>query len=119
MPPAPLTLPNPPPRSTSVRDALPESLARRFRAVSLLRRLFETKGGDIVVGQRPNGPLLLALGLSALAFLAGGRWGAGVASALAWAYWSALEIGWGVNPFRRILGASVLVAVPLAAWLRR
>ena len=102
-----------------MRDALPENLARRLRAAPLLRRLFETKSGHMVVGQFPNGPLAVALGLSALAFLAGGRWGAGVASALAWAYWSALEIGWGVNPFRRLLGALVLIAVPLAALLRR
>lgn len=104
-------------RSTSVRDALPENLARRLRAVPLLRRLFETRDGHIVVGQRPNAPLLAALALSALAAFVPGR--LGLAAALAWAYWCILEIGWGVNPFRRILGALVLLAIPVAAWLRR
>ena len=103
-----------------MRDALPESLARRVRAVPLLRRLLETKEGHIVVGQFPNRSVVVAAVLSLLALFARGPLGMAlsVAAALAWATWCALEIGWGVNLFRRALGALVLLCVALGTWLR-
>ncbi len=80
-----------------------------------LRPLFLTKEGRIVIGQPPNGPVLVATGLSVLAFLARhtihgapALW-LSRAAALAWIYWSALEVTTGVNPFRRLLGTVVLL----------
>ena len=96
--------------------APPEStLDRTIRSVPLLRRFFETKSGQIVIGQFPNGPVLIATALTVAAFLIAGASGLWVsrAAGLAWIYWSALEIGWGVNPFRRVLGAVVLSVVIL------
>ena len=87
-----------------------------------LRRIGTTKDGRVVFYQSPNGPVLVATGLSVLAFVAGflnagaGLW-IGRAASIAWMYWSALEITTGVNTFRRLLGGAVLIAV-VVNWFR-
>ena len=79
-----------------------------------LRKLVTTKEGRVVIGQPPNVPVLIAAGLSVLAFLLGflapgaALW-VGRAASLAWIYWAALELFTGVNGFRRILGGVVFV----------
>ncbi len=103
-----------------MRDALPEPLAARFRRVPLLRRLFETKEGDIVVGQFPNAPIIAAVLLTGVGFLLTGTLGVllGVAGRVAFAVWAVMELGWGVNPFRRILGGLVLLGTLASFALR-
>lgn len=81
--------------------------------------------GAVTIAQRPNLSLWLFLGLFALAWLADARsW----SSAASWlrlganlmlAWWAADEALRGVNPWRRFLGASVLLylgARLVAAW---
>ena len=48
---------------------MPPAFDRFVRSVPPLRWLFETKDGRIVVGQFPNGPVLVAFGLSVAGFL--------------------------------------------------
>lgn len=71
--------------------------------------------GAITIGQFPNWPLFVFAGAAALAWLlpADGRpaLAAWVVSRLALAWWAADEILRGVNPWRRILGASVLASL--------
>ncbi len=75
--------------------------------------------GRITVGQWPNLPLWLFIGFTALGFAldpAGtlGRWvRAGAALSLTW--WALDEVLRGVNPWRRFLGAAVLVG-EVALW---
>ena len=97
-----------------MRDALPDDLARRVRALPF-GRLFETRTGHVVVGQRPNAPLYAMVALLGVGLVLKGAAGGAalLGAALACFVWAVLEIGWGVNPFRRILG--VLGLVVLAA----
>ena len=71
--------------------------------------------GAITVGQFPNAPLFVFAAAAALGWLlpSEGRaaLAASVVSRLALAWWAADEILRGVNPWRRILGGTVL------AWL--
>ena len=39
-------------------------------------------------------------------------------SARALAWWAVLEVGWGDSPFRRVLGAAVLLAILAAVAIR-
>lgn len=73
--------------------------------------IFKTKSGDRVIVQRPNPPILLALVAWVLSKITDGSLSeflAVVAAALL-IIWSTLEIIWGVNTWRRILGVVVLV----------
>lgn len=85
-----------------------------------LRWLFvNRRTGRITVAQWPNLPLGIYLVGALVSLMLHPTGSAG--SLVTWgtrfalAVWSALEIGGGVNPFRRILGAAVLasIAVPL------
>ncbi len=84
-----------------------------MRSVSWLRWLFLTKDGEIVVAQAPNLPLILAFVADVVSYLAKGQ----VQSVSDWiakglfGLWAVMEIGWGVNPFRRLLGVGVLALV--------
>lgn len=73
--------------------------------------MFETKEGHIVVGQRPNAPMFAVLALLGAGVILRGAIGhaALLGAALAFAVWAVLELGWGVNPFRRLLGVAGLV----------
>jgi hypothetical protein len=66
-----------------------------------------------VIAQFPNAPLLIGFLADGVAFASKGRVhqiSNGIAQA-AFIIWAVMEIGWGVNPFRRILGALVLALV--------
>jgi len=83
---------------------------------NVLRWLFEDRRtGRIVVAQWPNIPLAVWIVASAVNWLAnpGGRWGTAlqVTGTVALIVWAADEIFRGVNPWRRILGAVVLIAM--------
>jgi hypothetical protein len=97
-----------------------EKLHRHIRAISWLRWLFETRKGEIVIAQMPNIPLIVALAADFVGYVAVGQvkeianW-IGQVSFLIWAI---MEIGWGVNPFRRILGGIVLALVGFAIYRR-
>lgn len=79
-----------------------------------IRWWFENRRtGDITVAQFPNWPLF-GIGLAWLtAWIVtdGSRLHdiAGVAATLLWLYWGADEVLRGVNPWRRLLGASVII----------
>lgn len=80
----------------------------------MMRWLFENRGtGRITVGQFPNRSLGLYLLATVVRVLAGSRTGTGeVAGAVATGalmWWAADELVRGVNPWRRMLGAGVLV----------
>lgn len=73
--------------------------------------LFEDrKTGHLVLWQWPNIPLWIWIATAIVGrFLSGGAATVvGVIGSVALAVWAVLEIGWGVNPFRRILGGIVL-----------
>lgn len=78
--------------------------------------------GGITVAQAPNPPLwvfLAAVVVRVGADPAGGlRTALDVVAGVALAWWAIDEIGRGVNPWRRILGACVLV-LAVAGWLSR
>lgn len=84
-----------------------------------VRRAFDwtfrsRKTGRITVVQWPNLPLAVAIVAAvthALTRLTG-RTGTAlsVVTDAALAVWAVMEIGWGVNPFRRALGAVILIA---------
>ena len=86
-----------------------------------LRRLCTTNEGTLVVGQAPNGPALVATMLSVLSLIPLGPFRLWIAraAAIAWIYWSGLEIFSGVNTFRRILGGAVLLFVLLGLFRLR
>ncbi len=84
---------------------------------------FRDRGtGRIVIGQRPNLPLVLWLGclLAGVVFHLRGRWGTAVSviGTVALVVWAGDEVVRGVNPWRRALGGGVL-AVLLFGWVRR
>ncbi len=75
--------------------------------------------GKIVIGQFPNLPLIAWLVATLLAAVTSGQVStlAGYAATIALVVWAGDELLRGVNPFRRILGATVLAWV-LAALVR-
>ncbi len=76
--------------------------------------------GKLVIGQRPNVPLTLWLGCVVVRWLAqpAGRWSTAlnVVGVIALVIWAGDEVARGVNPWRRALGAGVLVAL-LLGWV--
>lgn len=73
--------------------------------------------GKLVIAQRPNVPLMVWLACTVARWLAHphGRWSAvlSVVGTIALVIWAADEVARGVNPWRRTLGAGVLVALVL------
>lgn len=106
---------------TAARECVgtPRRGARLDEFVATVRRrlprwLFEDRRtGRIVVAQWPNIPLWVWIAATAVSRLAnpGGRWGTAlsVTGTVALAVWAVGEIFCGVNPWRRILGAVVLI----------
>lgn len=83
--------------------------------------LFEDRQtGKLVVWQMPNVPLWIWIASMIVRIpLDGGvRAAVGLIGSLALAVWAVMEIGWGVNPFRRMVGAVVLIAGILGLVLR-
>ena len=78
--------------------------------------------GAITVAQAPNAPLWVFFAAALVRVVAdpsgGLRTALDVVAGLALAWWVLDEIGRGVNPWRRILGACVLV-VAVVGWLSR
>lgn len=76
-----------------------------------LLNFFKDKQGKLVIGQLPNKPLLVALGLYILRYFPNqtsqliSHWGVPVVLL----YWAFLEITSGVNSWRRLLGIIVLL----------
>ena len=68
--------------------------------------------GRIVIGQWPNLPLWTWLVATGVHAITGAGWLAWVATA-ALVVWAGLEVWKGASPFRRALGAAVLVVTAL------
>ena len=88
---------------------------------SALSRFFRDRDGHLVVWQWPNLPLWLWIGATALRLLlhptGGFRTALDVVGTAALVIWSVLEIASGASPFRRVLGAVVLLGiVSRCAW---
>jgi hypothetical protein len=83
--------------------------------------LFEDrKTGRLVLWQWPNIPLWVWIASMVVGrFVSGGiATAVGAVGSVALAIWAVLEIGWGVNPFRRILGGLVLAAIVVGLGVR-
>ena len=76
----------------------------------LLRALFVTKQGAVVVGQKPNWPLYCFISFRVLSLFVHGQFGHYLVSFsnIFLIIWASLEIYSGVNLFRRLLGVFVL-----------
>ena len=81
----------------------------------------DRRTGRIVVAQWPNLPLGVWLAAGVVDALFDPRGFVGAATQVvgtgALACWAGAEIGWGVNPWRRLLGAAVLAGL-VASLLR-
>jgi hypothetical protein len=77
------------------------------------------KDGHLVIWQWPNVPLWIWIASAILGRFASGGLGTAVhvIGAVALAVWAVMEIGWGVNPFRRIVGGVVLAAMVVGFFL--
>jgi len=85
---------------------------------TLFDLFFRTRKGKIVIGQRPNPPLIAWFVASAAARTLPcetGRKGASVVATGSLVYWSLLELFDGVNLFRRTLGALTLLGMAASA----
>jgi hypothetical protein len=72
----------------------------------------DRRTGRIVVAQWPNLPLGLWLGATAAQSLFDtGEAVLGTVGAVALGWWAVAEVGWGVNPWRRLLGTVVLAGL--------
>jgi hypothetical protein len=73
----------------------------------------DRKTGKIVLWQWPNIPLWTWIASAVIGRFVDGGLGTAVhvVGSLALAVWAVMEIGWGVNPFRRIVGGVVLAAL--------
>lgn len=83
----------------------------------ILRWLFRTAEGKIVIAQFPNWPLWTWVGAAILEGFASTyswHWIIGWVGTAALAWWAYLEITQGVNGFRRILGTVVLIYLVLS-----
>jgi hypothetical protein len=78
--------------------------------------------GEVVVGQPPNPPLLVWLAATVIRWVFSPHGWIGttlsVVATLSLIVWSLLEIARGESPFRRVLGAVVLVAILTRLLLR-
>lgn len=80
--------------------------------MSRLRRIFLTADGELVVAQPPNLPFGLFIVFWGLYWLFGDNYYGPLLLLLAQAalmVWAGMELARGVNTFRKILGASVLL----------
>ncbi len=87
----------------------------------LASRFFRNRAtGKIVLVQAPNVPLWAFIVATIVRMVAGPRGPAATVLAVvgttALGVWAMMEIGWGVSPFRRTLGAAVL-GVEIVMWL--
>jgi hypothetical protein len=90
---------------------------------SVIGRFFRNpKTGELVVFQMPNIPLWLFLAATAVRMLVHPRGAVGtgvsIVATVSLAVWAVLEIARGESPFRRVLGAVVLIGGVLSYLLR-
>lgn len=78
--------------------------------------------GELAIAQRPNLPLTIFLAATAIRLIFRPDGGLGTATSVvgtvSLAWWAADEIVRGDSPFRRVLGAVVLVATVIGALTR-
>lgn len=81
----------------------------------------DRRTGAFVIGQWPNFPLWLFLGVSMMRWVLEPRgdlqFGLRIAAGASLAWWAADEILRGVNPWRRLLGTLALVGLAVSATL--
>ena len=98
------------------------SIATRQRHSAVSRFFRNPESGDVVVAQMPNIPLWLFLAATAARSLRHPKGAAGtgisIVVGVSLAVWAVLEIARGESPFRRALGAVVLVGSLLGYFLR-
>jgi hypothetical protein len=84
------------------------------------KRFFTDKRGQVVLWQRPNAPILIAIALTILHHFFSGTLATviGLGASGAWLLWSIWEIKSGVNGFRRMLGVLVF-AVTVNSLIQR
>jgi hypothetical protein len=78
----------------------------------LVQKLFVDKHGKFVLGQKPNLPIIVWAVCTVANWFIGAKTATTilhVTGTTAWTVWALLETGWGVNLFRRILGAIVII----------
>ena len=78
--------------------------------VADISKFFKDSRGNVVLGQKPNAPLLLWLIFIVISWIASGAVGsvAGILAQISIATWALLELFFGVSMFRRLLGFLVL-----------
>lgn len=106
------------PKTSMLAKRMQISLHHYIRSVSWLRWFFVTKQGEVVFAQFPNAPLWAGLGADVVAYASKGqihKVSNGISQA-AFVVWAVMEIGWGVNPFRRMLGTVVLALMGFAIY---
>ncbi len=77
----------------------------------VVRKLFLDKHGKLVVGQKPNIPIIIWVVCALSNKLVSNHDVSSLLSLVGTAalvLWATLEVGWGVNYFRRLLGIVVL-----------
>lgn len=83
-------------------------------------RFWHDKHGNFVVWQKPNVFLWIWIIALVLAIVFGHnvitKW-LGIIGGISIIIWAALEVGWGVNYFRRTLGALVLLLIIVSRFL--
>ncbi len=77
----------------------------------MVKEIFTTPEGETVIGQEPNFPVMAAavLGTAALFLHGEPKRIAAKGAGLAFLVWGAMELGSGVNAFRRTLGAGAIL----------
>lgn len=81
---------------------------------NIIKKIFRDKNGNIVIGQRPNTSLIIWVVCAVLGyFISYGVTGKVLdyLGTIAIIFWALLEIFYGVNIFRRILGIVVIALV--------
>ena len=86
--------------------------------MDLLRFFRNPETGELVVAQLPNPPLLVWLGGSALQLVADDSPLLEAVTALGLLWWAILELVEGQSPFRRVLGAVVLLSATIGPAVR-
>ena len=86
--------------------------------MNMLKKLFETKDGKIVIAQRPNTSIIIWLVAKPLSLIFADTLPGLIFDGIAFGalfYWALLEVFQGVNLFRKILGVIVILIllVPL------
>lgn len=105
--------PPPTPRPAPAARRLPQPFEWLFR---------DRTTGGVTIAQVPNAPLWIFLAATAVRVVAepddGVRTALDAVAGLALAWWAIDEVVRGANPWRRLLGAAVLVVAGLG-WLAR